>query len=69
MTMEKARGTESRSGDVQDRQLLLVVGGIVVGTIMDGTIVVLFIPHPPHLLFPHSSAKVHAPDYPMTNDP
>jgi len=64
MTMEKARGTESRSGDVQDRQLLLVVGGIVVGTIMDGTIVVLFIPH-----HPHSSAKVHAPDYPITHDP
>ncbi len=39
---------------------LLVVGGIVVGRIMDGTIVFLFIPH-----HPHSSAKVEAP----THDP
>ena len=39
------------------------VDGIVVGKIMDGTIVVLFIPH-----LPHSSAKVEAPDYPMTHD-
>ncbi len=65
MTMEKARGTESRSGDVQDRQLLLVVGMILVGKIL-----VLFIPHLfTHFFFPHSSEKVEAPDYPMTHDP
>ena len=47
----------------------IMVGGIVVGKIMDGTIVVLFIPHLPHSLFPHSSAKMEAPDYPLTHDP
>jgi hypothetical protein len=47
----------------------IVVGRIMVGKVMDGTIVVLFISHLPHLLFPHSSAKVEAPDYPITHDP
>jgi hypothetical protein len=57
----KSRPRIGVTGDVQDLggELLLVVGKIMVGTI-----VVLFIPH-----LPHSSAKVEAPDYPITHDP